>query len=519
MAVKMSAQDAANRFALEDVARAFCDSYRQDGLEDAIFFLRTALSQKLRISHINVISITVDRHIFAPICSTKTHCSPHREITSSGSRVCDISPDTPLDEILVLNDISENVRTYKKYFSEKGTTFPGHMALVRIPFYRKDSIIYVMQFWSQIAHIFTERRVHTLCRILEPFVEYLTKSGFPIHEKRLLEESRLPHTPGYNLLCHCRGMVEIQEKISRVAATDVPVLIEGETGVGKECVADAIHELSSRAHCPYIKVNCGAIAESLVDSELFGHERGSFTGAVTTRYGYFEQADGGTLFLDEIGELSPAAQVKLLRVLNNHTFQKVGSARTQRVNVRLVAATNRSLEAMVRAGLFRADLYYRITVYPIHVLPLRERPEDIFVLVEYFMREAAKTFGRCVPSESISRSDIARFYQYDWPGNLRELKNIVERIMIDARTVDAVKAAFQTISLGSGATRVEDGFTPPPGWPSLDEMKKHYIDAVIRHTNGKMTGVGSASAILGIHYTTLRTHIRKLGLHMRVPER
>lgn len=505
-----------NTSATEEVGRSFRNIYLCDGLECAIFFLRTVLAEKMSISHINVISITSDRRILVPICSTKTGCHPHREITPHGSRVCDISPDTALDSILVLNDISENIRAYTRYFSEKGTTFSGHLALLRMPFYKKDDVVYLMQFWSQTAHIFTPRRVRTIRQLLAPFVERVKKAGFPLHEKYMAEENRSPLTPNYDLLCQCRGMVEVQKKIAHVAPTDAPVLIEGETGVGKECVADALHELSARARGPLVKVNCGAISESLLDSALFGHERGSFTGAIHAHEGFFEQADRGTLFLDEIGELSQGAQVKLLRVLNDHTIQKVGSSRAQRVDVRLIAATNRDLQAMVRAGTFRKDLYYRIAVYPISVLPLRHRHEDIFVLTEHFMREAAKTMGKNVPPD-ISRSDIAPFYAHDWPGNLRELKNTVERLMIDDDTGQNLKEAFQSVALVEEPAGVADGFRPPAGWPTLEELKKSYIAAVLQYTRGKMTGPGSASGILGIHYTTLRAHVRKLGLSMKHP--
>lgn len=498
----------------DDIGNALCEVYSVYGLERAIFFLRTALAPRIPISQINIISLSTDMRVLTPVCSTNPDCSVHREITPSGRKLRYLFPDSPINDVLVQNDISDNIRDFKHYFSEKGTCFIGQESLLRIPFYSKDNVTYLIHFWSKTPRTFTSQRIAAIQRVLLPFSELLWKEGFEFHEKLLAEEAAGTKTPGYDLLCRCTDLTDVLKKIVRVAPSDIPVLIDGETGVGKESVADALHELSNRKTGPLIKVNCGAISENLIDSELFGHEKGAFTGAISMHYGYFEQADKGTIFLDEIGELPLAAQVKLLRVLDNHTFQRVGSSKIQHTDVRLLAATNRNLEEMVRQGKFRQDLYYRLAVYPIHVPPLRERREDILSLVEYLVQKTAVTLNKCV-SGSLTERDIAAFYQYSWPGNVRELKNTVERAMIDYVSGNNLAEAFQSVQLGGHLDPRGNTFCPPPGWPTLSELEESYISAVLNHVHGKMTGSDSACSILGIHYTTLRAHIRKLSAGSR----
>lgn len=492
----------------ENIGKALCDVYRSYGLEHAIFFLRTALNTRIPISDINIISLSMDMRVLTPVCSTNPDCSAHRETTPEGRKLRYLIPDSPINDTLIINDISENIKKFKLYFSEKGTCFIGQHSLLRIPFYNNDNVTYLIQFWSKMSRVFTSQNVAIIQRIIYVFTDLLKKEGFVFHEKLLAEEIAGTKTPGYDLLCRCTDLSDVLKKIMRVAPSNVPVLIEGETGVGKESVADALHELSNRKTGPLVKVNCGAISENLIDSELFGHEKGAFTGAIGIHYGYFEQAHKGTIFLDEIGELPLAAQVKLLRVLDNHTFQRVGSSKIQHTDVRLIAATNRNLEEMVQQGAFRKDLYYRLAVYPIHVPPLRERHEDILPLVEYLVQKAASELNKCVPN-TLSERDIAPFYQYKWPGNVRELKNIVERAMIDYVSGNDLAEALQTVRLGERMAEMKDHFCPPSGWPSLAELEESYISAVLRHVHGKMTGANSACSILGIHYTTLRSHIRK----------
>ena len=317
------------------------------------------------------------------------------------------------------------------------------------------------------------------------------------------------------------GFRPAMERVDQVAPSDVPVLILGETGSGKEVVARAIHMRSKRAHGPFLRVNCGAIPTGLIDSELFGHERGSFTGAAVQRKGWFERADGGTLFLDEVGELPPQAQVRLLRILQDGSFERVGGQRPLHVDVRIVAATHRDLQAMVADGRFREDLWYRMAVFPIQLPPLRERPEDIPALATHFALRAAKRFG--TPSRIPSPEDMELLVDYPWPGNVRELTAVIERAVIlgDGRTLEiatalgagarpaaAISAPQQAIAIERDATRVAS----PESFPTLDVAMRRHIEAALERTRGRIEGRRGAAVLLGINPHTLRARMRKLGV-------
>jgi transcriptional regulator with GAF, ATPase, and Fis domain len=319
------------------------------------------------------------------------------------------------------------------------------------------------------------------------------------------------------------GLRAVMDQVEQVAATDVPVLIMGETGSGKEVLARALHERSRRASAPIVRVNCGAIPAGLVDSELFGHERGSFTGAVSTRRGWFERADGGTLFLDEIGELPLEAQVRLLRILQDGTFERVGGQRPLSVDVRIVAATHRDLREMVARGAFREDLWYRIGVFPIHLPPLRERREDIPRLAAHFAaRAATRLVG--VPLTPTPQ-DLELLLQYEWPGNVRELAAVIERAAIlgagrTLRIAAALGAAPQSnasarpapIADGPDAGRSEAAPAGSSGDVSLtfDEAMRGHIELALRSARGRIEGPRGAAHQLGINPHTLRARMRKL---------
>ena len=291
------------------------------------------------------------------------------------------------------------------------------------------------------------------------------------------------------------------DAIEPVAETDATVLITGETGTGKELVARAIHRRSARAQGPLIKVNCSAIPEGLLASELFGHERGAFTGAAERRKGRFEQAHGGTLFLDEIGEMPPETQVMLLRVLQEREFERVGGNQTVQVDVRIVAATNRDLAGLVAEGGFRSDLYYRLNVFPIHAPSLRERDEDIPLLIGFFADKYSKRFGR-----KISRIDagVSRHLEgYSWPGNVRELENLIERAVILSRdSVLRIDPALLPAAGASDATIDE----------RLRANERDAVEAALRASNGRISGPRGAAKRLGIPASTLEFRIRRLGL-------
>jgi len=304
---------------------------------------------------------------------------------------------------------------------------------------------------------------------------------------------------------------KILAQIGQVAGTDATVLVTGETGTGKELLAQSIHNFSNRAARRMVSVNCAALPENLIESELFGHERGAFTGAFAQKKGKFELASGGTIFLDEIGELPLEMQAKLLRALQEGEIQRVGSTEVIKVDVRVVAATNRELEKMIREGTFREDLFYRLNVFPIHNLPLRERTEDIPVLVKHFTRIYAEKMGRNVTQ--INQPDLEKLRAYDFPGNVRELINLVERAVItsDSSTLNlgASLRALRRTSRPGG-----NGFLPGEGerLVSLDEMQRLYIREALRRTGGKVTGPGGAAELLDINGRTLMSRMVKLGI-------
>jgi hydrogenase-4 transcriptional activator len=309
------------------------------------------------------------------------------------------------------------------------------------------------------------------------------------------------------------GLRDIMFLVHQVSKTDAPVLILGETGSGKEVVARAIHERSSRRGGPVVRVNCGAIPSELVDSELFGHERGSFTGAVAARKGWFERADGGTLFLDEVGELPLAAQVRLLRVLQDGSLERVGGHQTIHVDVRIVAATHRDINAMVTAGSFRQDLWYRLSVFPMRLPALRERLEDLPALAHYFAERAGRRLG--VPHLAPTPYDVERLREYSWPGNVRELASVIERAAI----LGGGKGLEVSLALGrSGATlapprrsRPEEGLTRQ-GVSTLDEVVRAHIRLALELCHGRIEGPHGAASVLGINPHTLRARMRKLGI-------
>ena len=291
------------------------------------------------------------------------------------------------------------------------------------------------------------------------------------------------------------------QDLHRVALSDVSVLIVGETGTGKELLARAVHDLSRRKDRPLIKLNCGGMSPGLVESELFGHERGAFTGATQRRIGRFELADKGTLFLDEVGELAPDTQVKLLRVLQEGEFERVGSNRTLKVDVRIIAATNRNLQEAVRAGSFRTDLFYRLNVFPIEAPPLRERSSDIPLLTRFFLSKVAKKLGK--PSLAVSDATLAFLMSYPWPGNIRELQNIIERA--------AVLAQGETIEVDESILGHER-ISAAPRSDKLEDMEHGHILGVLTRTGWKIHGEQGAAKILGMNPSTLRSQIKRLGI-------
>jgi formate hydrogenlyase transcriptional activator len=391
----------------------------------------------------------------------------------------------------------------------------GHMVLVDDKPMSEDRLwISVLQTFAARAGVELEReqaveRLHAALTEVESL-----KNRLQAENVYLQEEIRKEHNFD-EMVGRSPTLLALLNKVDRVADTDSTVLISGETGTGKELIARALHSRSSRRLRPLVKVNCGAVPASLLESELFGHVKGAFTGAIDRRVGRFELADGGTIFLDEIGELPLDTQVKLLRVLQEREFEPVGSSRTQRVDVRVIAATNRNLADEVQAGRFRSDLFFRLNVVPLAVPPLRERPDDVPLLVAYFVERFARRFGRRI--DSVSREAMDRLRTYSWPGNIRELQNIVERAVVlsagQVLTIDADVMALPEPSTApappvqpSGRAAAADSFT------SRADAERQHIRTVLMRTRGVIEGPSGAARILDMHPNTLRSRMKKLGL-------
>ena len=316
----------------------------------------------------------------------------------------------------------------------------------------------------------------------------------------LREQVTLKHHHG-RIIGKSRALKKVLSEAERVAGADTPVLLLGETGTGKELLAQTIHELSARRDRPMVIVNCASLPATLIESELFGREAGAYTGAASAQVGRFTIADGSTLFLDEIGEFPIELQAKLLRVLQDGRFERLGSPESVTVNVRIIAATNRDLEQAMRDGKFRADLYHRLNVFPIHVPPLRERREDIPLLVWAFVEVFGRRMGKTI--NSIPRRTMEQLQQYSWPGNVRELSNVIERAMI-LTTGDSLLVEMPVLGSGSVRTRM-----------TLNEGMREQILRVLQDTGWRIRGAGGAAEILAIKPTTLESRMAKLGITRR----
>jgi DNA-binding NtrC family response regulator len=356
--------------------------------------------------------------------------------------------------------------------------------------------------FDYIIKPFSNEQIEVTLRKAEEFTQLLKVNHFLTQEN---EES------GQALLGQSTGMENLRQLIRKVARTQATVLIAGESGTGKELVARALYRESPRANAPFIKVNCAAIPENLIESEFFGHEKGSFTGALNKREGRFELAHGGTILLDEISEISPSVQAKLLRVLQERELERVGGNRTIKVDVRVIATTNRNLEQSVEKKEFRQDLYFRLNVVPIHVPPLRERIEDVTGLAEEFMRRFSRKHG--VHVRGFSEEAVKLLTQHSWPGNVRELQNVVERAVILCGESGVLEPDHLGMAKAS-ASAVSASDTAPGSLPAgtdgsplpLDELEKRHILAVLEHCKGNRT---HASKVLGVSIRTLRNKLHE----------
>ena len=398
-------------------------------------------------------------------------------------------------------------------FAEDEIVFQrGIRSGVRVPLIIEDEVFGELAVASFEPNCFTEEMAQFLSEVAPHIAtavanarSYATlqASQEDLYKEALLLRSGLKFFSESDFVGSSRAMADVKDMIRRVAQTEVTVLILGETGTGKELVAHAIHNLSTRREKMMVKVNCAALQDTLLLSELFGHEKGAFTGAVERKIGRFELAHRGTIFLDEIGELPMEAQVKVLRVMQEREFERVGGTRTIQVDTRVVTATNRDLEAEVEHGRFRQDLFFRLNVIPIRVPPLRERKEDILDLVEHFVRKNGPGMNRLI--KRIDSRAMERLMHYDWPGNVRELENVVERGLV-LGSGDVLR--FNKQLLG-------DSQTARPDVEELTTMEDHersYVLKVLERTGGVVSGEKGAAKILDMKSTTLQSRMKKLGI-------
>jgi DNA-binding NtrC family response regulator len=411
---------------------------------------------------------------------------------------------------LLLNDITEKRLSTQFRLASRIS--------LRIRLKNGDS--FTLAFYSKNEDLYTEVHLGLLRRSavsLESMMEHLlNEQQVPENDRRdaitrkiaitkpIAEESKFDGIIGKS-----RSLLAVLDQINLVATSPTSVLITGESGTGKERVAQCIHKISPRGKNLLVIVNCAALPANLVESELFGHEKGSFTGAVDRRIGKFEQASGGTIFLDEIGELPLEAQVKLLRVLQEMEFERVGSNKSIKVDVRIIAATNRNLEKEVAEGRFRLDLYYRLNVFPISIPPLRDRKEDIGMLAKGFVDKFSKKTGR--PVTGISPAAITQLKNYHWPGNIRELEHLIERqVLIKTDGIIEQIVLPQTQPNSPSAKEMAEGGVIP--LKTMEEMEADYIVHVLKNCQGRIGGPGGAAEILGMPSSTLHSRIKKLGI-------
>jgi transcriptional regulator with GAF, ATPase, and Fis domain len=370
---------------------------------------------------------------------------------------------------------------------------------------------------NQAGGKYTEQHKRLFAMLNEPFAiafinylryrEVLRLKDILADDNRYLQDE-LRQQIGEEIVGANFGLKHVMEMVRQVAPLTSPVLLLGETGSGKEVIANAIHNLSPRHNGPFIKVNCGAIPESLMDSELFGHEKGAFTGALYQKRGRFERANGGTIFLDEIAELTPGAQIRLLRVIQEKEIERVGGKETQHIDIRVIAATHRNLEVMMAEGKFREDLYFRLNVFPVFIPPLRERRADIPALVQHFMTRKAREIGLTKIS-GLAPNAIERLIHYTWPGNVRELQNVVERALILSQgkplSFDGIGEPVKKTESVIEQVNNDDG-------SGLNKAIVQHIKRALEITGGRVGGEKGAAKLLQINPSTLRTKMRKLGI-------
>ena len=421
--------------------------------------------------------------------------------------------------------LRNNLEIERQYTVEHGLFAAGMLSHCVVPLMVRGTTIGVMGFGSRALSAYTHDDLLFFQEVANQIA--MSVANMQAYEEIAALKTRLQEENVYlqeeisrehnfqEIVGNSRALVEVLRNVETVAPTDSTVLIMGETGCGKELIARAIHSRSGRRNRPLVKLNCGAIPTGLVESELFGHMKGAFTGALERRIGRFELADGGTLFLDEISELPLDTQVKLLRVLQEQEFEPLGSSKTIRVNVRIIAASNRNLDKAIHEGRFRADLYYRLNVLPIVLPPLRQRRSDIPLLTAFFVERYCRQLGKQVMG--VAQDTMEALSRYDWPGNIRELQNVIERAVVLSRG-SILKLGRDLLPLSAeavtdGETEVSSGGQSSDGEThSLEQVEKRHILEVLTQTKWVIEGANGAAKVLDLHPNTLRSRMKKLGL-------
>lgn len=476
--------------------------YKTNGLEHAMHLLLKIVRTIYPIVRINILCGSSTEKIFIPIFDTDPNGI--KTIVTKDNKFPIIANDSPLLKPIFINNLDK----YKKKAIQEDPSaaelpFYRHASLVRLPLFIKGSFTYLINFWSNEKNSFTHVSIKEFQELIKPISEELSSDFIDIS----VEKGNLDAIPDFfhDKILNLEGLETVVKKINNIAKTNNSVLILGETGVGKELVAQTIHRESTYRDGPFISLNCGAIPQSLIESELFGYVKGAFTGAVSQKAGYFEYANNGTIFLDEIGEMPLTAQVHLLRVLDQKCVQRIGNPTPIPINVRVIAATNRDLKKMIKEGTFRQDLYYRLAVYPITIPPLRERKNDIIPLVKHFIKLKNHEMEIKIQA-TLTKHEIQKLTDYSWPGNIRELRQLVERAIIDS---------YKSKIICPLSFEIPDQYIETKNlfeelnWPTLQELEQCYIKAVLNKTKGKLSGKDSASELLGIHYTTLRAKLKQ----------
>jgi formate hydrogenlyase transcriptional activator len=411
--------------------------------------------------------------------------------------------------------VCTDLRLEKRYpLDEKMLQF-GVRSYVSLPLMKRGAVLGAVDFISFEQHNFDQGEVQLLQDVSE-IVSIAVSNALAFEEinalkeqlqaeNRLLQDEIVQQAIFEEIVGSSPALQNVLRSIDRVAPTDSTVLITGETGTGKELIAHAIHRRSLRSGRALVKVNCAALPAELIGSELFGHEKGAFTGALQQRIGRFEAANGGTIFLDEIGELTPETQITLLRVLQEKEFERVGGNRTIHTDVRVITATNRDLQREVNEGRFRSDLYYRLNVFPIHSPSLKQRSDDIPILVDYFISRFATRMGKRI--DQIDRRTMDAMQRYSWPGNIRELQNVIER--------GVILADGEVFRLEQGTLREESNNPVESSGPQLvvSSDQQAQIEAILRETRGRISGPDGAAARLGIPASTLESRIKALKIN------